>query len=221
MTGDDKSALEELGIRTVIDLRSHWERRQQPYEWPGVRVISAPLVDDQLVASINARFEAGSIPDEELEDWWRLTRVFQAPEEHSRSIRVIFDSFAGIAPGEAVLFHCRGGKDRTGLVAALLLEALDVAPAEILADFMLSNRVVGDEHHAGPIAAVVDAASHRSLSKEAIQAVTGVKQEWLESLSDYIEVQFGSVRNYLVDHIGIGVRGIERLREIYLESTVS
>ena len=217
ITDEDRSALEALGIRTVIDLRSEWERRHQPDEWPGVRIVSAPLVDDQLVASINARFEAGTIPSEELADWWQLTRVFQAPEEHTSSVRVIFDTLLETGPDDAVLFHCRGGKDRTGMVAALVLEALAVTREETLADFMRSNGVADDKGVRGELAAIIAQVGGSSWSDEAILSLTGVRREWLDTLFHRIEDRYGSVTRYLTDHVGIGDRGIARLREIYLE----
>ena len=217
MTDDDRSALEALGIRTVIDLRSEWERRQHPYEWPRARIVLAPLIDDELVASINVRFRAGTIPSEELEDWWQLTRVFQAPEEHSSSIRVIFDTLLQAGPGDAVLFHCRGGKDRTGMVSALLLDALGVTREEILADFMLSSEIADDERVTENLAVIIDTAGLNSLSEEALSALTGVRREWLDTLFRRIEDRFGSVKGYLTDHVGIDDRALARLREMYLE----
>jgi len=42
-------------------------------------------------------------------------------------------------PGEACLFHCTAGKDRTGLVAALILMLLGVADADITRDYALTT----------------------------------------------------------------------------------
>ena len=50
-----------------------------------------------------------------------------------------------------MVFHCAAGKDRTGLVAALLLAALGVSEADILDDYELTNRVpVGLAHRPAP-----------------------------------------------------------------------
>jgi protein-tyrosine phosphatase len=48
-------------------------------------------------------------------------------------------AIAEAAPG-GVVFHCGGGRDRTGLIALLLLALADVEPNEIVADYELSNR---------------------------------------------------------------------------------
>ncbi len=216
-TNEDRSALEALGIQTVIDLRSEWEARQQPYEWSTVRIVEAPLIDSRLVASINARFKIGAIANEELEDWWQLARVFQAPEEHASSIRVIFDTLAEAGPGDAVLFHCRRGKDRTGMVVALVLDALGVTREEILADFMLSNQPANNGGATEGLAGIIETAGLDSLSDEALLSLTGVRREWLDTLFERIEDRFGSVLEYLMDRAGVDTRKLALLRETYLE----
>ncbi|OFW65846.1 MAG: hypothetical protein A2Z12_04780 [Actinobacteria bacterium RBG_16_68_21] len=214
---DDRSALVALGVRTVIDLRSEWERRRDPDELPGARVVPAPLVDDAVVAAITARFAAGTLPSAELEDWWNLTRVFQAPEEHVVSMRVIFAALLDSAPDHAVLFHCRGGKDRTGLVAALVLEALGVTREETLADFVAGNSALKDERMAEHLAPIIRTAAH-PLTEAALFSLAGVKAEWLHTLFTGIEERFGSVERYLADHVGIGEHGLRQLRAMYLET---
>jgi protein-tyrosine phosphatase len=216
MTGADRSTLEEVGVRIVIDLRSEFERRRHAYEWPGCRIVLAPLVDKRLVASIDTHLKNGTISNEELEDWWQLTRIFQAPEEHRSSIRLVFRELER-GGGDAVLFHCQGGKDRTGLIAALVLLALGVNREDILSDFMLSNEIADNENGSEGLAALFESTSPNSLSKGALASLTGVKREWLETLLKGIEDRHGSVERYLTEYIGIGDLGVTRLQEMYLE----
>lgn len=216
LTDGDVAALDALHIRTVIDLRSDWERHNQPCALPA-RVVAAPLVDDATVRAIHAGFDAGTISAEELEDWWNLTRVFPAPEERLSSVKIVFDTLLGADPDEAVLFHCRGGKDRTGMVAALVLAALGVVWEEILADFMRSNLRADDGQMAEHLAPIIAAAAPIVLTAEALASLTGVKQEWLETLFRGIDQRYGSVDAYLTAEVGIGQPGLRRLREMYLE----
>lgn len=217
MTDADRSSLEGLGIATIIDLRSNWERGRQAYSLEGARMVSAPLVTDERMASIVARFDGGTLTSEELEDWWTFTGVYQTPGEHLEAIRRVFDEFLGIPPGGAVLFHCRGGKDRTGVIAALLLEALGVPRPAMVRDFLLSN-AAGDDVAATEDFARLAATLQRSgLSGRAIEAMTGVEEQWLHTLLDGISSRYGSVRSYLADTVGMGETGLRRLRETYLE----
>ena len=220
LTRQDGPALEALGIGIVIDLRSDWERMSQPYDLPA-RVVAAPLVDDESVKSIHAAFDSGTITNEALEDWWNLTRVFQAPEEHAASLTTVFKTLVDAAPGEGVLFHCRGGKDRTGLVSALVLDALGVTWDEIVSDFMRSNLPLDDEHLAAHLAPVLAALAPNGLSSEALFSLIGVRREWLEDLFGRIEGSYGSVTRYVTDTLGIGSVGLAILRDRYLEPGAS
>lgn len=217
MTETDREALERLDIRTMIDLRSEWEQSHSPYEWPAGRKVSAPVAHDDRVSVIFRRFEEGTLTSEELEDWWGLTRVYDAPFEHIDALRVVFDALAEADPGEAVLFHCTGGKDRTGLVAALVLEALGVARDAIREDFVRSNVDVEALMARSPdFAAFMEMARRSRLTPDAIFSLTGVRSEWLDTLLEGIEERCGSVTGYLAHEVGIGEAGIERLRLKYL-----
>jgi protein-tyrosine phosphatase len=133
------------------------------------------------------------------------------------SVRVIFDILLAAGPHDAVLFHCRGGKDRTGMVSALVLHALGVTPEEILADFMLGSGDLTGKRVREDLAAIIEQETLESLTDEALFSLAGVRREWLDTLVTRIEERFGSVTGYLTDHVGIGERGIARLREMYLE----
>jgi protein-tyrosine phosphatase len=82
MTPADRAALRELGISVVADLRSSWERDQQPYEIGFARVVHAPMASGEQARSITERFIAGQMTSDELENWWELTGIFDAPEKH-------------------------------------------------------------------------------------------------------------------------------------------
>jgi protein-tyrosine phosphatase len=124
-----------IGLRTVIDLRTPLERREEPNrvagvpELAGVREISIELVATLI-----------DLPDTSEE----LYRHFV---EHCGSgITAVFEELA--RPGALpALVHCMVGKDRTGLTVALLLELLGVDRPSILADYVASNAGLGDVAH--------------------------------------------------------------------------
>jgi protein-tyrosine phosphatase len=214
MTDRDRATLEACGITTVIDLRSPAESRQQPYVWEATTAVPAPLADDRVVADMMQRFEAGTITSAELEDWWSLTRVFQAPEEQVASLRTIFSTLIALPSDEAVLIHCRGGKDRTGMVAALVLDSLGVRREDVMADFLLTNDAARVEPTDGEIAAFFE--RFPWFTPEAVAAMQGVRAEWLDSLFAGIAERYGSAPRYLADHVGIGEVGVRQLRANYL-----
>src|SRR5207253_2182120 len=122
-------ALRSHGVRTVLDLRDPVELAQgEPPLVKEFEVARVPLFDfgdDEFWSRWRGRYEAnGRFYREALERW---------PVRFAEAVAVF-----GHAPEGAVLVHCQVGRDRTGLVAALLLSLADVPPEEIAADYALS-----------------------------------------------------------------------------------
>lgn len=217
MTDQDRRALEERRVRTVVDLRSAWEQSHQAYAWPSGSHVAAPLASDDSVAAIFGRFQKGTLTEAEMADWWTTTGVFDAPASFPTSVRAVFTALLDAAPGEAVLFHCTGGKDRTGAVAALVLRALGAAPDAIVADFIESNGKLATPQRLEELAARLNRGREKPLSPEALFALSGVKGEWLDVMFGRLADRFGSVEAYLSDALGVTEADLATLRERYLE----
>jgi protein-tyrosine phosphatase len=211
MRGSDRTVLEQAGVRTIIDLRSNWERRRDPYEWVGP-IVFAPLVSDDQVASIHARFDAGTLTEAELADWWELTRVPHALESRTESIKTIFETLLHSEVG--ILFHCTVGKDRTGLVAGLILAALDISARDITDDFTASTAALA--HLYDELAARFRTVAGTPLSDTALASLTGVHADWLAGLVNTLRKRHGSVADYLTGPVGMTARDLEALRSRYL-----
>ena len=119
------------GVTTVIDLRSNSERDgtfdprfprpvAHQVQADGVRYLHHQLVDD---ASLRGLGEATNM----FERYLVMLNTRQA------AFREIFSSIAEADGG--LLFHCFAGKDRTGLIAGMLLALAGVPPDQIAADF--------------------------------------------------------------------------------------
>ena len=130
LTGADWSALQEHGVRTVIDLRNDDERELDSSERPaGIETLHLPLDD---------------IDDSDFWDDWMHGPQFATPLYYGahlerfpeRSARVLA-AVARAEPG-GVLVHCVSGRDRTGQVSMLLLALAGAAPEDIAADYALS-----------------------------------------------------------------------------------
>ena len=130
LTGAGWSELESHGIRTVVDLRNEDELE------PGV----APR--PETLASV--RVPIDDLQDEVFWEEVRRERLDGSPlyfrpfiERKAERCAAALIAIAEAEPG-GVLFHCGRGRDRTGLVALLLLSLLGVAPGDIASDYDLS-----------------------------------------------------------------------------------
>lgn len=122
LTREGRSRLRELGIQQVIDLRSAFDRRiggRDRLRGTGAQLMSVPI--DGAPRNPNLRTLS-------LRDVYQVV-LTRHQDDLGRVIRTIAS-----AQGPVVV-HCTAGKDRTGLVAALVLTALDVERDVIVADY--------------------------------------------------------------------------------------
>ncbi|MFF3002487.1 tyrosine-protein phosphatase [Kitasatospora sp. NPDC057940] len=126
--------LREHGITTVVDLRGASESRPEDWaaaEAAGIAVVPARVepTNDELAQAMRAMTTA-----EDLGAFY-LLMAQSAPQGLAAAVE------ATVRPG-AVLVHCAAGKDRTGLLTALLLELLGVPAEEIVADYARTNEAI-------------------------------------------------------------------------------
>ncbi|MGW4353364.1 tyrosine-protein phosphatase [Nocardia sp. NPDC004582] len=135
-TCDDLSHLVgKLGLRTVIDLRLPDEVEREGYGLIGdaeVHIANLPIRKSPQ-SSLAAR---DLVPDKTRVDLTDLYgQLLRGSGEHIvAAVRLIIDP-----DKQSLLFHCAAGKDRTGVLAAILLDAVGVPAAAIAHDYALTN----------------------------------------------------------------------------------
>jgi protein-tyrosine phosphatase len=167
-------ALRAYGIRTIVDLRNDDELGGEP---TGVRYMHAPL-DGVEDTDFWAEWASGPQFGTPL---YYLPHLRRFPERNARAVVAV----ARAAPG-GVLFHCVGGRDRTGQLSMLLLALAGVGPDEIAADYCLSGQTESDAFLAerGTSAAEVIAATLAELDVEAHLRAAGVADADLAALRE-------------------------------------
>ena len=123
------------GLSTVIDLRRGDEIADAPN----------PLADDFRVIYVNIPLFDGLAPldrmAEEAGGGFNMgIRYVRALDECQANIAQVMRTIAAAGPG-GVYFHCTAGKDRTGLIAALLLSNAGVARDVVVAEYALTARL--------------------------------------------------------------------------------
>ena len=124
--------LQRLGIRTVVDLRRVDERESDTGSRPAwITTVSVDL-DALEQEAFWARYWHNKLVYTAL---YYLPYLQEIPQRAAMALEAI----ASAEPG-GVLFHCMAGRDRTGMVAMLLLAAANVEPEAIVDDYMESVR---------------------------------------------------------------------------------
>lgn len=132
ITPDDAQKLfADLGIGAVVDLRTRAETELVSPHLPVPRHRYSLLIEGRLG---NEPFPS--------DDPAELAKVYLSNLDHGRAaVRSTLEVIAAdLKNGVATLFHCAAGRDRTGVVAAILLSLVGVTDGQIAVDYVQSNR---------------------------------------------------------------------------------
>ncbi|HEY6483308.1 MAG TPA: tyrosine-protein phosphatase [Steroidobacteraceae bacterium] len=192
LTGDGLRALHDYGVQTVIDLRWPEEIALSPNP-AAARDAGIRYVHVSLLGATAAYWR--EVSEDCEKEWWKCLVLEQARDELRQVLQVI--AAADSAP---LLFHCVAGKDRTGIIAALLLALADVEADAIAADYAASTRMLSDAYlrkypHADP--------------GDILESVR-CPEAGVHNMLQYLQQQ-GGVRAYL-HAIGLHETAIRRLR---------
>ena len=132
-------------------------------------------------------------------------------EESSQKVyRQFFADLLTVEPENgAVLWHCTQGKDRAGSASAMLLAALGANRELIMADFILSKC------YYDPIASQIK--TETEAQKNVINTLISANPEIFGATLDKVDAKYGSLRNYLIECIGVTPEMMNVLRDRYLE----
>jgi protein-tyrosine phosphatase len=192
LTDAGVQALADYGVCTVVDLRWPAEVAARPHPMAlGERQVRyhriSLLADDEM--------EWASLSGECTKEMWKCAVL-----EHTRpQLKAVLEIIARAAAGP-LLFHCVAGKDRTGLIAALLLALADVEPDAIAADYAASTTHLADAYMQ----------RYANLDRTEILEALRCPEEGVHNMLAYL-AQYGGAAGYL-RAIGLGDPTIARLR---------
>ncbi len=200
LSAADVELLEGFGIGRVFDLRSDLELAQDgPGDFSSAsgRHVHRPLVRVSL-----------SLTDSRI-DWEKVdlqNRYLEMLDEGAQVIREVLEHIAG-DDGTATVFHCTGGKDRTGVLAAVLLRTLGVDDEVIVEDYAIS------EKHLEPfVEASRTFMESEGYDPQIVLYLCGSPADRMARMLADMDARWGSVEGYLA-WTGMAERTFERLRE--------
>lgn len=205
LTGADVDALCRAGIRTVLDFRSAPETARpnaepSPIRAAGVPVRTLPLFDEEDAKTLFfAPIAPGAHP---LEPYYRsiLTR-------HAPNVRAALEHLAAPESLPAIV-HCSAGKDRTGVIVALLLAVAGVPSATICDDYART----GEYLDAAWVATRRQDAAKWGVPWDRYVLAYESPPTVMASTLAYITETAGDVSGYLTS-IGVQADVVARLRE--------
>jgi protein-tyrosine phosphatase len=196
-----QAALLDYGVRTVIDLRRSDERSVAPNVLAGLPAVAYHHVS--LLADTRPNRRVQPRP---LVDIYRLIL-----DERQEQLRQALATLA--APGGLpALVHCTAGKDRTGLIVALVLGLLGVPITTIVEDYVLTAQYLVGAY----LDEVRQRAAQYGIPWEWYQHQVDCHPEFMHSTLQYLEARYGSITAY-VRAIGLSEAECDSLRQTLVE----
>lgn len=195
LTEDDVAFLEDYGVGAVIDLRTKREREESDYPLensPVIKTYHIPFVVDENIQDISQ-----STVEMTLYDFYEQMIL----EQQS----IINDLFMAVyeSKDKGLIFHCAAGKDRTGVLASLLLGLLEVDEKDIIANYETSYTYLS--------------ANEDLISPEGYEHLMYSDRSNMEKLLPLISEKYGSVYEYL-KQCGLSDDILLEIKDAYTQS---
>jgi hypothetical protein len=189
---DEGRQVRAMGLATVVDLRRGREAAAECVSWSdhGVTHVRSPLVA-HAKDSWHARYQA---------------YLTDRPDTVVAALRALMDPAR-----QPALFHCAAGKDRTGTVAAMLLQVLGVPDDDIVADYVLTADAL-----APVLARLQGIEMYAEMLGDSPAEEQEPRAEQMAAFLDWLAAR-GGAEAWLVDH-GVPPAEVAGFREAMLDS---
>jgi protein-tyrosine phosphatase len=209
----DLAHLDEIGLRLVVDFRGDEEVTLEPGPYrahPEVAYLNVPIGENASPTEWRDRFERGDLGD--LDEHW-LPRSYAAMlDGRPEAFAEVMNTLGGESALPAV-FHCTAGKDRTGVMAMLLLRLLGVPREHVIADYALTAEYTG-----GKIKAANRWFSDRGVDLEQAAHLFSARPANMEATLDHLETKHGGIERYAREALSLDATLIANLRDELTEA---
>ena len=205
LTPADRDALAAAGVTLDIDLRTADEQAQSP---------------DLLATDARFAYQRTSLMGTEKMDLQKMMATF--PDslgaayvqwlDHSQpQFKQVFQRIAAERDG-TVLFHCTAGKDRTGIIAGLLLDLAGVPRADIVHNYAISAHYLeGQPKDSAMNAQIMELIKQNPEIGRKMAGMSGTAPENMEMFLAALHAQYGGAEGYLKS-IGVSEAEIDQLK---------
>lgn len=215
LTDADLDVIESLGIKLVVDFRVDREVGENPSrlpDHPELRRQRLPIGGDEVEGrTLMETIMAGELKEYTVE---QMAAVYERLlEDFAPSFGQVIGDAADPA-NHPMVFHCTAGKDRTGLMAMLLLGALGVADDDIVADYELTTRYRSTKR----IEILRPELESHGVDVEAVRPFLSAPAPVMSATVKRLSADYGSIEGFLTARAGVADPTIDRLRAVLLEA---
>lgn len=214
ITEDDLATLQDLGISTVIDLRTDSEIEDHPDRVPaGADYVHIDIVGGGATAANPTEGFSVESPEDAATMLGELNRSFVTDAAMRAQFAQVVTAVA--AADGPVVFHCTAGKDRAGWTSAVLQLAAGVTEQDIIDNYLATNDYSRDR-----IEATTEQirASEGDEAADTYNVLLGVQEGFLISGLNEMKEIYGDVNTYLIDGLGLDVSTVQALKDKLVEA---
>lgn len=231
----DREYLEEMDVSSVIDFRSSQEIGHQPDFYIGEQhhYHFDPHAEAAREASAVPSEKKGSNKDQEKVA--RLEKMAQSKAGQEQLIQMqeqmveqmhqlvvsdhakkAYQDFLQVLIRQEVpmIFHCQGGKDRTGWAAAIVLGLLGVEKEVIYQDYLLTN--IYNTPRNQKRMEIYQQYTKDPFVLDYLASLQKTLEKYLDSAFEAMEEHYGSMEQYAKQALGMTDEDIKKLQELYL-----
>ena len=209
----DYDYFRHVGIQEVIDFRTPEDRDRKPDQLPSIDSLATPqlpMYGNDQSRKENRKLLQRADPDNFNSEDILLAYNQRYIKQHTPELAQAFEEL--LRQERPLLYHCSAGKDRTGLMSALLLLVLDVPMETVMRDFMASNyyrqETIRFKTRFAPLIGI-----NRRIALPLLEVRPNYLQEALQTIID----EYGSLEQYFQEGLDLTKHEQATLQEKYLE----
>ena len=206
---------EKYHLKTIIDLRTQKELLEKPDVLiDGVDIVHMPVITE-AVAGISHEKKVRSMKSlimmPRMEDLYVSMVTAESLDNVVKVLKYILT-----LPLEkfSVVFHCTAGKDRTGVIAALLLSFLGVDRATVIHDYLLTNVHVFVKANMAYLGLLIAKHNHKLAHK--IKHYFMAEPDYIKASLNQLEKDFGSLDEFFKQKLGFSEEETKDIKNKFL-----
>lgn len=238
-----KTMTDDLNIKTIFDLRSSVESAKMGVTTPkpsipGVSILETPVFPDSEWTDRTRMKESWKQYTDPIDEILGYSKGFlqgyqriasSAGPAYAQVLRHLLasniqDSSTVGSPPKAILFHCTAGKDRTGVLTAIILKLCGVDHGTIAHEYSLTEaglsewreiiiqKLLEEDNYGGDH----DSDEHRHVRRQQAERMLSSKRENIEAFLRWVDDDFGGAEGWLTGKAGLSGEEVEGVRTLLL-----
>lgn len=204
---NDEARLHQLGIKTIIDLRTLSEQEVSSIHLNTVNFENFPI-DTLCGIQIEGKVMTGNFHKGDA-ILYMQDGYLSILKDYTKQLQSVFNALLN-SNKYPILIYDNLGKDRVGVISYLILKAINITDEDAISDYLLSNHYINLQEYSLLMSGMPEPI------QEAMTMALRADKKYLEYALHAIIKQYGSLNNYFQEALGLDSSKREQLKNILL-----